>query len=125
MKGVPKSATFQPSNSCLDAANPLHGQTMVEKRNVTRHRVLKAGKIEFGGGVIDCTVRNVSNEGAALQVATPFGIPGKFTLAMPADSLHFACRVIWRKGLRLGVTFDSSHVTTPNNPVVQRKQLGS
>ena len=87
---------------------------MVEKRKVTRHRVLKAGTIKFfGGGVIDCIVRNVSNEGAALQVATPFGIPGKFTLVIPADGLHFACRVIWRKGLRLGVTFDLSNLKTP------------
>jgi hypothetical protein len=30
--------------------------------------VLKAGTIEFGGGAIDCTVRNVSETGAALEV---------------------------------------------------------
>lgn len=35
-------------------------QIMGEKRAVHRRRVLKAGTIEFGGGVIDCTVRNLS-----------------------------------------------------------------
>ena len=68
---------------------------MVEKRVAPRHRVLKAGTIEFGGGTIDRTVRNVSNTGAALEVASPIGIPVNFTLVIPADGLHFACRVIW------------------------------
>jgi hypothetical protein len=36
---------------------------------------LKAGKISFGGGAIDCTVRNLSETGAALEVTTPVGIP--------------------------------------------------
>jgi hypothetical protein len=43
-------------------------------------------------------VRNVSNIGAALEVASPFGIPAKFTLVIPTDGLRFAFRVIWRKG---------------------------
>jgi hypothetical protein len=79
---------------------------MVEKRVAPRHRVLKAGTIEFGGGAIDCTVHKVSNTGAALAVAIPFGIPEKFTLVIPGDGLNFACRVIWRKGRRIGVEFD-------------------
>ena len=82
------------------------GLVMVEKRIAKRHRVLKAGTIEFGGGVIDCTVRNVSNTGAALEVASPVGIPVKFTLVIPADGLNFACRVIWRKAGRIGAAFD-------------------
>jgi hypothetical protein len=51
---------------------------MVEQRTVQRRRVLKTGSIEFGvGSAIDCTVRNVSNIGAAVEVASPFGIPVK------------------------------------------------
>jgi hypothetical protein len=79
---------------------------MVERRVTGRHRVLKAGTIEFGGGVIDCTVRNVSNNGAALEVTSPIGIPAKFTLVLPGDGLHFRCRIIWRKNHRIGVAFD-------------------
>jgi PilZ domain len=78
---------------------------MVEKRATPRHRVLKTGTIEFGGGAIDCTVRNLSTHGAALDVATPVGIPATFTLAIPSDGLHFACLVLWRKESRIGVKF--------------------
>ena len=79
---------------------------MVEKRTTNRNRVFNAGTIEFGGSAIDCTIRNVSKYGAALDVASPVGIPEKFTLALPSDGLHFSCRVFWRKQRRIGVVFD-------------------
>jgi PilZ domain len=68
-----------------------------EKRGLFRHRVLKAGTIEFGGSAIDCTVRNLSATGAALDVPSP---------VVSSDALRFACRVLWRKAQRIGVRFD-------------------
>jgi hypothetical protein len=79
---------------------------MDERRNITRQRVLKTGAIEFGGSAIDCTVRNLSKIGAALDVPSPVGIPDKFDLVIPTDALRFACRVVWRKAQRIGVRFD-------------------
>jgi hypothetical protein len=79
---------------------------MDERRSITRHRVLKAGTIEVGGGAIDCTVRNLSNVGAALHVPSPVGIPDQFTLVIPSEALRFACRVVWRKAERIGIRFD-------------------
>ena len=77
---------------------------MDQKRIAQRHRVLKAGTIEFNGGGIDCTLRNVSETGAALDVTSPIGIPERFTLV--ANGSHHPCRVVWRKEKRIGVTFD-------------------
>ena len=74
-----------------------------EHRIAPRHRVLKGGHIQFGGGSIDCTVRNLSNTGAALDVTSPLGIPAEFTLV--TDDGQRACRVIWRKEKRIGVAF--------------------
>jgi len=78
---------------------------MDERRDKARHRALKAGTIEFGGGAIDCTVRNFSDTGAALDVTSPVGIPERFTLFIPADGTHLACTVVWRKEKRIGVRF--------------------
>jgi PilZ domain len=75
-----------------------------EHRIATRHRVLKGGRILFGGGSIDCTVRNISETGAALDVTSPLGIPAEFTLDV-ADGSQRQCRVVWRKEKRIGVTF--------------------
>ena len=76
-----------------------------EHRTSPRYRVLKAGTIEFGGGAIDCTVRNLSDSGAALDVASPVGIPERFTLVLPADNARKLCQVVWRRERRIGVVF--------------------
>lgn len=71
-----------------------------------RRRVLKGGKIIFNDAtsVIDCVVRNLSDGGAALEVATPLGIPGEFRLAV-LNEFERPCRVAWIRGGRLGVKF--------------------
>ena len=78
---------------------------MNEHRRAPRHRVLKAGTIEFGGGGIDCTVRNLSETGAALEVTSPIGIPEHFNLVIAQDHQVRPCKVMWRREKRIGVTF--------------------
>jgi hypothetical protein len=79
---------------------------MSENRIAPRKRILKAGKIEFGRGAIDCVVRNISSTGASLEVESPLGIPDQFDLVIVLDRLWRQCRVVWRKEKRLGVRFD-------------------
>jgi hypothetical protein len=79
---------------------------MTLPRTTPRRRILKAGSIQVGGDAIDCTVRNVSETGAALEVVTPLFIPDRFTLAVPTDQLKRPCRIVWRKPGRIGVTFE-------------------
>jgi hypothetical protein len=75
-------------------------------RIAPRRRVLKAGSIEYGGDPIDCTVRNISDTGAAVEVVTPLYIPDRFTLSVPSIPLKRSCHVVWRAGRRMGVGFD-------------------
>jgi hypothetical protein len=79
---------------------------MDEHRIASRRRMLKAGTIEFGGGGIDCIVRNISETGAALEVATPLFIPDRFTLFVPSDQFKRACHIVRRKEKRIGIAFD-------------------
>jgi len=79
---------------------------VVETRIAPRHRVTKAGTIEFGSSAIDCTVRNLSITGAALEVSNQIGIPAKFTLVVPGEGLHLACDVVSRSEYRIGLAFD-------------------
>lgn len=87
-------------------AAPEQLQLLDNNRIAPRHRVLKAGSIEFNGGVIDCTIRNISDTGAAIEVATPLGVPDAFWLVIPGDQTRRHCRVAWRRDKRLGVAFD-------------------
>ena len=79
---------------------------MEEHRAVLRHRIFKAGTIEFGGGGIDCIVRNMSEVGAALEVVTPLFIPDNFTLFVPSGQIKRPCHIVWRKEKRIGIAFD-------------------
>lgn len=79
---------------------------MEERRSVPRHRVLKGAHISFdNGGAISCTVRDISEKGARLKVASIIGIPDRFTLVTD-DHAHHPCTIIHRSEKEIGVRFD-------------------
>jgi PilZ domain len=79
---------------------------MLERRATPRHRVFKAGSIEFDGAKIDCTIRNLSSAGATLEVGSPVGIPHEIILILLKRQLRQRCFVVWRKERRMGVVFN-------------------
>lgn len=79
---------------------------MIEKRESPRHRVFKRGLIAFGGGGIDCTIRNLSANGARLDVEHSARLPEQFTLVIEADHFMRRCHAVWIDERRLGVAFD-------------------
>ena len=74
-----------------------------DPRKAPRRRVLKTGLIECGSTAIECTIRNLSESGAALHVVTPLFIPDRFTLFIQSKR---TCSVVWRTGKRIGVAFE-------------------
>jgi hypothetical protein len=77
----------------------------MDNRGDARRRMLRAGTIEFDGGAIDCTVRNLSDPGAMVQVASPIGISTQFALRFGGGQV-MPCRVVWRQPNRNGVAFE-------------------
>ena len=80
-----------------------------ERRQVPRRTVLKGGRTVFNAGrsTIDCTVRNLSPNGAKLVVSSVVGIPDSFELLL--DGTRQPCRVAWRTLKELGVEFRTEH----------------
>jgi hypothetical protein len=80
---------------------------MEERRKTRRQRSLKAGKIVFNRqrSVMDCTIRNLTDGGACLVVASPVGLPDTFELLIPIDSIKKNCRVAWKSSDKVGVNF--------------------
>ncbi len=80
---------------------------MEERRRVPRSRTLKSGKIIVHAhtSLIDCTIRNLSAQGALLLVPNLIGIPETFELVLEADQSRHDCRVIWHGDNRIGVAF--------------------
>lgn len=71
----------------------------------TRDCARGPGVIEFYGRTVSCLVRSLSEYGAALDVISPRGIPDRFTLALPLEGATHRCRLIWRREIEIGVTF--------------------
>jgi hypothetical protein len=82
------------------------GAAMIERRAVPRHRVLKGGTIAFAHGSVECTVRNMSPQGARIDLARPVGLPNAFTLVIRSDMFTRRCHQVWNTGNRIGVAFD-------------------
>jgi hypothetical protein len=97
-------AQQQPSN-VSEQPTPEELQSLANNRAAPRQRMLKAASIEFSGSTIDCVVRNISETGAAIEVASPVGIPAEFNLVMPGNIAKRSCRVVWVKDKRIGVAF--------------------
>lgn len=82
---------------------------MVEDRIAPRHRVNKQATINDGGDKYACIVRDISTTGAALELPDLISHVRNahaFTLEFPEDRLKLPCRVVWRSGYRMGVTFE-------------------
>jgi PilZ domain len=80
---------------------------MIERRTAQRHRVLKQGTLAFsGGGGADCVVRNISESGARIEIASPVGLPASFALVIATDHFLRPCHAVWSADRRIGVAFD-------------------
>ncbi|WP_445216418.1 PilZ domain-containing protein [Bradyrhizobium sp. Pa8] len=78
---------------------------MIEKRAAQRYRVFKGGTITFESSGIACTVRNMSEGGAAIELDSPVILPQSFTLSIARDNFVRNCRTIWRNDRRIGLAF--------------------
>lgn len=78
---------------------------MQENRTTSRKRVLKTAQIILSDKApkLDCTVRNISDTGACLQVSTTYGLPASFDVVL--DGTRRSCRGVWRTDTKIGVTF--------------------
>jgi len=66
--------------------------------------MLKSGKILLGKAAVPCTVRNLSDGGACLQVQSTYGIPSAFDVAIDDKPVR-ACKVVWLDATTLRVEF--------------------
>jgi len=78
---------------------------MTDKRGALRRRSLKTGFIIISDKApkLECTVRDISETGAKLQVSTTFGIPATFDAIVDGTRRH--CHAQWRTENQLGIKF--------------------
>ena len=90
----------------MRAAIESGGLLVVEKRRAARRRVLKTCYIVFSDQApkLECTVRNVSESGALLQVSTTPSIPAIFDVVI--EGVRRRCGIVWKTDTKLAVGFE-------------------
>jgi PilZ domain len=78
---------------------------MEEKRKHPRTEINEPAYVSSGGSVMSCTVRNISAEGAAIEVENPAFVPSRFRLVMAKDSSVRECQIAWIQKNRIGLMF--------------------
>jgi hypothetical protein len=78
---------------------------MEEKRKHPRTEINEPAYVSSGGSVMSCTVRNISVEGAAIDVDNPAFVPSRFRLVLANGSSVHECTIAWIQQKRIGVMF--------------------
>jgi PilZ domain len=78
-----------------------------ERRKWVRAEVDEAAYVSSGGASTRCRARNISMDGAAIDVPNAAFIPQRFQLMTEKDRLIRKCRVVWMQRNRIGVAFET------------------
>lgn len=81
----------------------------MERRHHVRRRMCKRAALEFNGGSIDCTLKDLSTTGAAVRVISPVGIPEIVTLRIFSEKRVVKVRVVWQRSDLLGLLFVAAY----------------
>jgi CheY-like chemotaxis protein len=90
-----------------DASTPTTAEpAFEERRDSPRRNVLKSAQIVCvdANKVMDCTILNLSDRGAAIKPADPPYCPSSFTL-MISNGVTHECEICWRYREKVGVRF--------------------
>jgi hypothetical protein len=77
-----------------------------DKRKYPRIDVEEPAHVSFGGTSLSCVIRNISTDGAAIDVENASYIPERFRLVVVPDLEVRTCRLVWIKQNRIGVAFE-------------------
>jgi hypothetical protein len=85
-------------------------ETSSERRRSVRHRTFIGGQVIFNQrqSTLDCTIRNLSEDGALIVLSDSVVTPDLFELYFPLKREHRMVRSRWRDGERQGVAFTDS-----------------
>ena len=83
---------------------------MQQNRHHPRIRSFLKGEIIHSAGAIriDCTVRDLSPDGARLQVPRSVPLPDPLDLNVLQRNIHERCTITWRHGDEVGVNFHTA-----------------
>jgi PilZ domain-containing protein len=83
-------------------------QAFIDQRRSQRYPTNCRAWIEFDDHTppLNCTLVDISDGGARIQVAAPHRLPEEFSLILTEDAGHVRrCRIIWRADDEIGISY--------------------
>src|SRR5882724_8541310 len=96
------------------ADSPADDKPLEARRSI---RVVLQARASYGDGAIStqCTVNELSDVGARINIASSFALPETFDLSIPQRGISCRAKLVWRRGDQAGVDFvdaDQANVGT-------------
>ena len=78
------------------ADNPANAKPVEPRRSI---RVVLQARASYGDGAIStqCTVNELSDVGARINIASSFSLPETFDLAIPQRGISCRAKLVWRR----------------------------
>jgi hypothetical protein len=118
-KPAPRDVASNPSdNHPLASARLSAGYQGPERREGARVAARLAGKVISADGFLhpDCTVLDLSVNGARIQISAIIRLPPPAALLLVDEGLLFDAAVAWRRGNETGLVFTSRHDLSEGEP---------
>lgn len=93
----------------------MPNQNVDNKRQSERARSFLRGEIVHSNGAsrTECTIRDISEVGARIQVPRSVTLPEYFELSIPQKGRHERAKIIWIKDGEIGVVFSEEVISSP------------
>jgi PilZ domain len=94
---------------------------MPERRQTVRDKVLYGGVATSDGrGSTSCVVRNISEQGACVEVDPAARLPEQLHLAIARKGRSYVARLIWRQASKVGLAFRLMTTDAPVSDLDER-----
>lgn len=89
----------------------------IEGRRAPRVRTFLQARISYGDGAIStaCTVNQLSEVGARINLASTFSLPETFEVSIPLKGITRRARLVWRREDQIGIDFAVDAEVDPNS----------
>jgi hypothetical protein len=79
---------------------------MQERRQSPRSRVFKSAQLVVDkSSLLDCVVRNLTSDGARVEIPNPSHLPDSLHLTFDRGHSLRSCRIVWRGPKEAGLEF--------------------
>jgi hypothetical protein len=104
--------------------SPADAHPVEARRSI---RVVLQARASYGDGAIStqCTVNELSDSNARINIASSFSLPETFDISIPQRGISCRARLVWRRGDQAGIDFLEADpaLSTTIDPTVRIKTL--